>query len=157
MSSVAAVVTRELGGAFAGLFEGILSGSQNAFQAFAQALGNIIKRLIATAAAAALLTIILGPLGLVKGAGTTALKGFAAFKSLFSSIGGFAEGGVVSGPKSGYPAILHGKEVVAPFDKFMGLINGGGMNKGFIAETVISGNDLRILVKRADQNAGRLF
>lgn len=158
ITGVAQAITRDLGGAFQGLFEGILSGSQSAFQAFAQALGNIIKKLIATAAASALLTAFLGPLGLIKDvASPFSLKGIAAFKQLFSQLGGFAEGGVSTGPQSGYLAKLHGTEVITPINKFMDLMVGNGGNRGFIAETVISGNDLRILVREADRRAGRLF
>lgn len=152
--TVAASITSSLGGAFSGLFDDILSGSQSAFASFGQALGNIIKKLIATAAAAAVLSFILGPLGLVKGSGGTALKGFDAFKSIFGKIGGFAEGGVVSGPTSGYPAILHGKEVVAPFDKFLALMQGG--SQGFNGELSarVSGGDLLFVVNRAERNRG---
>lgn len=150
-------VIQSVGGAFQSMFDAIFTGSKSAFAAFAQALGQIIKKLIATVAASLVLTAILGPLGLVKSASGSALKGLDLFKNIFSRLGGgFAEGGVVSGPQSGYFAKLHGKEVVAPYDKFISMINGNG-GRAMIAETVISGNDLRILVREADKRAGRLF
>lgn len=144
-------ITLSLGNAFAGLFDNIMSGSQSAFQAFGAALGNIIKKLLATAAAAAILTLILGPLGLIKGgaSGTEILKGFKLFQNIFGKIGGFAEGGVVSGPQSGYPAILHGKEVIAPFDKFMNLMQGAQSNSDGRLTLEVRGEKLLFAVDRA--------
>jgi hypothetical protein len=146
-----------VGQAFQGMFDAIFSGSKTAFQAFAQALGQIIKKLIATAVASLVLTAILGPLGLVKSAGGSALKGMDLFKNIFGKLGGFAEGGVSTGPSSGYLAKLHGTEVITPFDDWMKIMNNNSNNRMLIASTEISGNNLRILVKEADKRAGRLF
>jgi hypothetical protein len=145
-----------VGQAFQSMFDAIFSGSKTAFQAFAQALGQIIKKLIATAVASLVLTAILGPLGLVKSAGGSSLKGLDLFKNIFGKLGGFAEGGVSTGPSSGYLAKLHGTEVITPFDDWMKIMNNNN-NKMLIAETVISGNNLRLLVREADKRAGRLF
>lgn len=148
---VGEAITVSMGNAFSGLFESIMSGSQTAFQAFGVALGNIIKKLLATAAAAAVLTFILGPLGLVKGSSGQALKGFDLFRNLFGKIGGFAEGGVVQGPQSGYPAILHGKEVVAPFDKFVSLMQGAQNNGDGRLTLEVRGDKLLFAVNRAQR------
>jgi hypothetical protein len=153
-AEVGAAITVNLGGAFAGLFENILSGSQSAFQAFAQAIGNIIKKLIAAAAASALLSAILGPLGFVKDAGGNVLKGFSAFKSIFSKIGGFESGGIAQGPQSGYLTMLHGKEVVAPYKDFMSLMQGGNMGGSERLVAKISGSDLLFVLNRAQRNRG---
>jgi hypothetical protein len=153
-AEVGTAITVNLGGAFAGLFENILSGAQSAFQAFAQAIGNIIKKLIAAAAASALLSAILGPLGFVKDAGGNVLKGFSAFKSIFSKIGGFESGGIAQGPQSGYLTMLHGKEVVAPYKDFMNLFSGVQNNGGGRLEARVSGNDLLFILNRAQRNRG---
>ena len=42
----------------------------------------------------------------------------------------FAEGGVASGPTSGYPVELHGTEVVSTIPQFSQLINGGSTQVG---------------------------
>jgi hypothetical protein len=153
-AEVGTAITVNLGGAFAGLFENILSGAQSAFQAFAQAIGNIIKKLIAAAAASALLSAILGPLGFVKDAGGNVLKGFSAFKSIFSKIGGFESGGIAQGPQSGYLTMLHGKEVVAPYKDFMSLMQGGNMGGSERLVAKISGSDLLFVLNRAQRNRG---
>jgi hypothetical protein len=153
-AEVGTAITVNLGGAFAGLFENILSGAQSAFQAFAQAIGNIIKKLIAAAAASALLSAILGPLGFVKDAGGNVLKGFSAFKSIFSKIGGFEGGGIAQGPQSGYLTMLHGKEVVAPYKDFMSLMQGGNMGGSERLVAKISGSDLLFVLNRAQRNRG---
>jgi hypothetical protein len=77
----------------------------------------------------------------------------------------FANGGIVSGPTNAlvgeYPGARTNPEVIAPLDKLQSII-GSSMGVGFpagsiIAETKISGNDLSILVKRADKNRGEYF
>lgn len=70
----------------------------------------------------------------------------------------FADGGVVYGPTLGlvgeYPGARTNPEVIAPLDKLKKIIGGGG-NGGFIAETVISGSDLRVILSRADKTYTR--
>ena len=46
------------------------------------------------------------------------LGGFKLLTNLLSG-GGFAEGGVAEGPKSGYLALLHGKEQITPWDQIV--------------------------------------
>ena len=70
----------------------------------------------------------------------------------------FADGGVVYGPTLGlvgeYPGARTNPEVIAPLDKLKKIIGGGG-NGGFIAEPVISGSDLRVILSRADKTYTR--
>lgn len=106
------------------------------------------------------------------GAALIALAGY--LRGRISKIGGqmgsgnqtaFANGGIVSGPTSAlvgeYPGARSNPEVIAPLDKLQSIIGssmGGQLPAGsIIAETKISGNDLSILVKRADKNRGEYF
>lgn len=84
-----------------------------------------------------------------------------------SSYGGFgrpfASGGIVSGPTQAlvgeYPGARSNPEVIAPLDKLKSIIGGTG-NIGYgavIAETRVSGNDLSIILKRADKNRNGYF
>jgi hypothetical protein len=71
----------------------------------------------------------------------------------------FAKGGIVSSPTNAligeYPGARRNPEVVAPLDKLKSLIgdsgSGGGMFTGQL-ETRVSGNDLVILMNRANKN-----
>jgi len=85
----------------------------------------------------------------------------AIVKNKAAKLGGatpFADGGVVYGPTLGlvgeYPGARTNPEVIAPLDKLKKLIGGGGEG-GYIAETVISGNDLRVILSRADRGFTR--
>ena len=64
----------------------------------------------------------------------------------------FANGGIISGPTYGlmgeYPGASSNPEVVAPLDKLKSLIGGGGGT----LEARISGNDLLILMNKANRN-----
>jgi hypothetical protein len=93
-------------------------------------------------------------LGFVKDAGGNVLKGFSAFKSIFSKIGGLESGGIAQGPQSGYLTMLHGKEVVAPYKDFMNLFSGVQNNGGGRLEARVSGNDLLFILNRSQRNRG---
>lgn len=76
------------------------------------------------------------------------------------AIGGtqkFANGGIVSGPTMGlmgeYPGAKSNPEVVAPLDKLKDLIGGGGGT----LEARISGNDLLILMNKAQRTNNTTF
>lgn len=107
------------------------------------------------------------------GTALIALAGYIRGKvsNIGSQMGGgsgmteFANGGIVSGPTLGlmgeYPGARTNPEVIAPLDKLQSII-GSSMSRGLpagavIAETKISGNDLSILIKRADKNRGEYF
>jgi hypothetical protein len=69
----------------------------------------------------------------------------------------FANGGIISGPTYGlmgeYPGAASNPEVVAPLDKLKSMIGGGGGT----LETRISGNDLLILLNKAERNNQSTF
>jgi len=69
----------------------------------------------------------------------------------------FANGGIISGPTMGlmgeYPGAKSNPEVVAPLDKLKDLIGGGGGS----LEARISGNDLLILMNKAQRNNNTTF
>lgn len=69
----------------------------------------------------------------------------------------FANGGIISGPTMGlmgeYPGASSNPEVVAPLDKLKDMI---GSNSGTL-ETRISGNDLLILINKANRNNSNTF
>lgn len=70
----------------------------------------------------------------------------------------FADGGIVSGATLAlvgeYPGARSNPEVIAPLDKLKGLIAGGG-DGGYVAEVMLAGADLRIVLSRADRRFGR--
>ena len=84
----------------------------------------------------------------------TALKNSANKKNPVSK---FANGGIISGPTMGlmgeYPGARSNPEVVAPLDKLKGLMGGGGGT----LEARISGNDLLILMNKAQRNNNTTF
>ena len=74
-----------------------------------------------------------------------------------SGVKEFANGGVISGPTMGlmgeYPGARSNPEVVAPLDKLKGLMGAGGGT----LEARISGNDLLILMNKAQRNNNTTF
>ena len=70
----------------------------------------------------------------------------------------FANGGIISGPTMGlmgeYPGARSNPEIVAPLDKLKNLIGGSG---GGTLEARISGNDLLILMNKAQRNNNTTF
>jgi len=93
-------------------------------------------------------------------AGAAGLAASGLFSSLISKIGipALAGGGIAYGNSlvqvGEYPGARTNPEVIAPLDKLKKIIGGGG-NGGFIAETVISGSDLRVILSRADRTYTR--
>ena len=74
-----------------------------------------------------------------------------------SGVKEFANGGIVSGPTMGlmgeYPGAKSNPEVIAPLDKLKDLIGGGGGT----LEARISGNDLLILMNKAQRTNNTTF
>ena len=125
----------------------------------------IIKSLIQQGVAAAVSNALKNPAGVVPplGLALASAAGLAAsglFSSLIQKIGipSLASGGIAYGNSivnvGEYPGARTNPEVIAPLDKLKKLIGGGG-NGGFIAETVISGADLRVILSRADRTYTR--
>jgi hypothetical protein len=93
------------------------------------------------------------------GAGIAAIAAGSLLKSKLSSdkTQKFANGGIISGPTMGlmgeYPGAASNPEVVAPLDKLKDMIGGGGGT----LEARISGNDLLILMNKANRNNQNTF
>lgn len=127
----------------------------------ADALQAIGKQLIALATATLFAWALLAnpspvTAGLALAAGIAAVALGSYLKSTLTKkqTGGatkFANGGIVSGPTMGlmgeYPGASSNPEVIAPLDKLKGLIGGADS-----LEARISGNDLLILMNKAQRN-----
>ncbi|CAB5225878.1 hypothetical protein UFOVP753_14 [uncultured Caudovirales phage] len=99
-------------------------------------------------------------LAVIAGAGLVAAGSFLKSKLSQDKKGSptaFANGGIISGPTMGlmgeYPGASSNPEVVAPLDKLKSLIGGGGGT----LEARISGNDLLILMNKANRNNQSTF
>lgn len=153
------MVGEEISNAFMGAFESMLEG-ENFFKSLIKGLMGLIKKLIAAAIAAFVLSTILGGLGI---GGVE--KGADGFKKMFgklSGIGEFANGGIVSGPTMGlmgeYPGARSNPEVIAPLDKLKSLIGdrGGSSNVQVSGQFALKGQDLVVALQRADRNRNRI-
>ena len=141
-----------------GLVNAMING-----QNVGQALGDMFKRLAAdivlAATKAAIFNLILGAL---TGGGSAALsavkKGGAIAGAATKSLFGFSEGGTVSGPKSGYPVMLHGTEHIVRPDQMRSIIASaaqmGGGNSRVIVEGRISGQDIWLSQQRTSVYRG---
>jgi len=136
-------------------------------QSIGEAFGNMFKNLaIQIALAAAKAAIFTGILSLLPGgtAGAAAAKkagteaGGGGFFKMFKSLLGFSEGGTVSGPKSGYPVMLHGTEHIVRPDQMRSIIASasqmGGGNSRVIVEGRISGQDIWLSQQRTSVYRG---
>ena len=135
-----------------------ITGMVNAMQqgqSIGEAFGNMFKNLaIQIGLAAAKAAIFQGILALLPGGTTGAAlakktgteAGGGGFFKIFKSLLGFSEGGTVSGPKSGYPVMLHGTEHIVRPDQMRSIIASaaqmGGGNSRVIVEGRISGQDI---------------
>jgi hypothetical protein len=152
-----------LAGPLSGAFEQMLTSGTFSFSSLTKVIGDMVKRLIAAAMAAFLLSTILKGItgGAMGGAG-----GKGGFKDIFGTISGLkmANGGIASGPTQAligeYPGAKTNPEVVAPLDKLQGILANtmGGSSQGpATLQTRISGNDLVILMERANKNRNGYF
>lgn len=138
--------------------ESILDGLGNMFE---QLTKQIAASLLKAAALAAILSLIPGGAGAV---GVAAGGGFGdIFKALLGR--GFASGGTVTGPQSGYPVLLHGTEHIVRPDQMKSIIsqsvNGAlnsiqGMGQTMTMQpngsVVLRGQDLVLALQRAGVN-----
>jgi|TARA_R100000479_G_scaffold88856_2_gene43394 hypothetical protein len=152
---VLSFVGEELPHMFAAAFESMMNG-----ESFIKSLGRmiigLIKKLVAAAAAALVLSTLLGGIGISKIGSTV-----TSFKGIFGSITGFAKGGIVSTPTLGlmgeYPGARSNPEVIAPLDKLQGMIaNTGGSKVEVGGQFVLKGQDLVVALQRADRNRNRI-
>lgn len=154
-------LTQAVGGDLVNAFTEMFQTGKLSFSGIIKAIGSMITRLLAAVAAAALLSVLLGAIF----PGSTKVD----FKSIFGMLSGLnigagttpvpnAKGGIYSGPTNAlvaeYPGARSNPEVIAPLDKLQSILgnNGGGQMGAVIAETRVSGNDLSIILKRADKN-----
>lgn len=137
--------------AFTSLGQALLMG-----QDFGEALSNTFKRIIIDLTQMVVKAMLFKAIMASLTGGTSEIAGAAGggggfLGNLFKGLLGFADGGVVSGPKSGYPVMLHGTEAVLNPKQFKNLTSnmmnmgalqsqGGGMNLS--GEFVVRGNDL---------------
>lgn len=118
----------------------------------AQAEADAVK--IGTAAAVAS-----GPAGLATLVPFIAAS-MGAVKGAFATIPKFAAGGIVSGPTMGimgeYAGARSNPEVIAPLNKLQGMLDTGGGGGAFTLETKVSGQDLLLVLQRAEKQNKRL-
>lgn len=136
----------------------LLEKGANIGDVISKAFGDVIKKLVKVAIAAAIAVSIMSLIpGLIQPG-----KGLATFGNLIGQGMGlgaqlFANGGVISGPTLGlmgeYPGAANNPEVVAPLDKLKSLIGSGGGT----LEARISGNDLLILMNKTNRNNQSTF
>ena len=159
------VVGEGIKGAFLGAFEAMMEG-ENVFKALGQMLLDLIKKLVAAALAAFVLSTLMKaifPGASADGSGK-ALAGMANMGKLFSSFTGIemAKGGIVSTPTLAtvgeYPGAKQNPEVIAPLDKLKNLIgeNGGGSQVQVGGQFTLKGQDLVVALQRADRNRNRI-
>ena len=130
-------------------------------RAFQDVIKKLIKVAIAAAVAVAVISLLPGMQGKVAKAGG-ALKMFGGLVAGGMGLGAdlfspTANGGVFSGPSyrlvGEYPGAANNPEVVAPLDKLQSMIG----NSGGTLEARISGNDLLILLNKAERNNQSTF
>jgi hypothetical protein len=145
--SQAAALTNNLMNSVNGLFTAMQNGAS-----LGDAFGNMFKQLaidIALAAAkAAIFQAILSAINPVGGASKA-----GGFLKGFGKLLGFAEGGTVSGPQSGYPVMLHGTEHIVRPDQMKQIIAsasqmGGSGASRVVVEGRIRGNDIFLSQQR---------
>jgi len=146
---------QEIMNAFANAFESMMNG-ESFFKTLGKSILGLIKKLVAAAAAALVLSTLLGGVGIGKIGKTV-----TSFKGIFGAITGFAKGGIVSTPTLGlmgeYPGARSNPEVIAPLDRLRSMIgdNGGGrVQVG--GEFTLRGQDLVVALQRANRNRDRI-
>lgn len=156
------MVGEQISSAFLNAFSSMLEG-ENFFKSLIKGLVALIKKLIAAAIAAFVLSSLLGNLNI---GGIE--SGKEGFKKLFGSLSGLgdptkmASGGIVSSPTLGlmgeYPGARSNPEVIAPLDKLKSLIGdrGGSAKVQVGGEFTLKGQDLVVALQRADRNRNRI-
>jgi hypothetical protein len=150
------------------MFNAMING-----QSIGTALGDMFKRLavdIAMASAKAaifqgIMSVLTAPVsaGAKAGQAVAGAMGFAGggggkkgggFLSLLGKLLGFSEGGTVTGPRSGYPVMLHGTEHIVRPDQMRSIIASasqmGGGNSRVVVEGVVRGNDIWLSQSRTN-------
>lgn len=154
----AANITNVAMSAFTSLGNAMLQG-----QDIGEALSNTFKRLIVDLTAMVARALLFKAIMTALTGGTS--MGFKAGATIGKLLGGgmpFArDGGVFSGPQSGYPAILHGTEAVLNPKQFknltsnmmnFGAMRGMGQSQPSSGQVVLRGQDLVLALDRAGVN-----
>lgn len=144
--------------AFTALGNAMLMG-----QDIGEALGNVFKKLIIDltqmVAKALIFRVIMASF-----TGGTSEIGFKAGAVVGKALGGlmgFSDGGIATGPKSGYPVMLHGTEAVLNPRQFqnltsnmmnLGAMRGMGQQQAANGQVVLRGQDLVLALDRAGVN-----
>jgi hypothetical protein len=131
-------------------------------KAFTDIIKKLVKVAIAAAIAVAVISLLPGMQGKIAQAGG-ALKYFGNLVGAGMGLGAdlfspTAKGGIFGGPSyrlvGEYPGAANNPEIVAPLDKLQSMIGGSG---GGTLEARISGNDLLILMNKANRNNQSTF
>jgi len=156
----AAAMTNVAVSAFSSLGNAMLMG-----QDMGEALGNVFRKLIIDltqmVARALIFKAILASLSGGTSAAIGGATGGSGFLDIFKGLMGFADGGIASGPKSGYPVMLHGTEAVLNPKQFknltsnmmnIGAMRGMGQSQPANGQVVLRGQDLVLALDRAGVN-----
>jgi len=156
--------------AFGQAFDAIAKG-ESFIKSITNALIPMIKKLIAAAAAALVLSTLLGGIGITK------IKGIAtSFTGIFGALTGIslgggdkgtggvklASGGIVTTPTLAtigeYPGARSNPEVVAPLDKLKSMIGDRGAAQVQVGgQFTLKGQDLVVVLERANSNRNRII
>ena len=167
--SVVRMLVSELGNAFTTVFTGIIDTALgNTSQSFAEmvdgvlkSLGRLIKRLIATAAAAAILVALLAASG-IGGFSVSSMKTFTTgFKDVFGMMSGLrlAKGGLAFGETLAVvgdnPNARMDPEVIAPLSKLKNILADSGGGGRVEVYGRISGQDILLSSEKATRTRSR--
>jgi len=136
---------------------GLVSAMQNGAN-IGDALGSMFQKLAQDIAVAAAKALILQTILSLLPAGGFAASG-SGFIRGFGKLLGFAQGGTVSGPSSGYPVMLHGTEHIVRPDQMKSIIAsasqmGGSGASRVVVEGRIQGQDIWLSQQRTNTFRG---
>lgn len=151
---------KTFGGGLSNAFQSALSGTQNFVTAMAKFLEGLIEKLVAAAAAAAVLSVLLDATGFGAVLGlTTAQTSFTGLFGQLAGIGGIgkhASGGIFTQAHVGMFGEAGPEAIVTPkhLQDFAGIDN-TGRGSNFKVEHKIQGSDMLLLITRANKSKGR--
>jgi hypothetical protein len=162
-------LTRTIGTGLAGAFESAMNGTETFVSAMGHFITQLIEKLLAAAAAAALLAVLLNATGI--GALLNISSGASSFGGLFGAISGFS-GLMGGGSGSNIPKYANGgittrghlamvgegkeKEAIMPLSKLKNFVNTNGGGGSMELRTRISGSDLLIWTENANKQKRRI-
>jgi hypothetical protein len=135
-------------------------------QDMGEALGNVFRKLIIDLTQMVVRALLFKAILASLSGGTSEVlaggaSGGGGFLNFFKGLMGFADGGIASGPKSGYPVMLHGTEAVLNPKQFknltsnmmnLGAMRGMGQSQPSNGQVVLRGQDLVLALDRAGVN-----